>query len=148
MDELSQEQKEKLRLDIANEASKLIGIKYVYGAEWTDYTQLPDALDCSELVEGVYKIVGLRMDDGSQAQYNMTVPSPEPRLSDLAFFGKGGDPSKIYHVGLVYHMSLILEARAFDPNVKFETGRVILRPLDAWVKYKNWVGFRSHPKLL
>ena len=149
MDDLTEEQKDRLREEIAVVAAKLIGVPYVYGAEWTDLTKPPAALDCSELVENIYKIKGLRMDDGSQNQFNMTVPAANPKLMDLAFFGKGGDPAKVYHVGLVFRMGYILEARGFDPNAKFTTGMVILRPMTAWEAYKpNFLGYRAHPKLV
>ena len=148
MEELTAEQKDKLRNEIAVQGAKLIGIPYEYGAEWTDYAKPPIALDCSELVEGIYKMVGLRMEDGAQNQFNFTVPTPNPQLSDLAFFGKNADPNKIYHVGLLFHMGNILEARGYDPSVKFETGHVILRPKQFWETWKNFVGYQSHPRLL
>lgn len=148
MDSLSQEQKEKLRQDMADLAGKLIGIPYHLAAEWTDYTQLPRELDCSELVEGVYKAQGLKMEDGSQNQFDCTTPTASPQLMDLVFLGKGGDPQKVYHVGLLYHMGMIIEARAHDPNAKFTTGRVILRPKQAWENYKpNFLGYRVQAKL-
>ena len=148
MDELTEEQKDKLREELAIEAAKLIGIKYEFGASWTDYTKPPDAVDCSELTMGVYLIKGLRCPDGSQAQYNAFLPTATPKLMDLAFFGKNGDPARVYHVGFYFRMGLILEARAHDPKASFETGRVIVRPQAKWEASPNWLGYRSHTKLI
>ena len=148
MDEtLTEEQKNDLRLRIINLAGKLLGIPYDLGAEWTDLKTLPAALDCSELVEGVYNHFGIKMPDGSQNQYNFTAPVATPKPGDLLFFAKDANPSKIYHVGLLYDSQTVIEARAFDPTAKFETGAVILRPLVKWTGWKNYVGARAHPKL-
>ena len=140
-------QKEVIRKALCESAIKLIGIPYEFGAEWTDLTKLPASIDCSELIENVFKLNGLHMPDGSQAQYNFTVHSPNPTAGDLAFFGRGGKPTEIYHVGLVLNDNEIIEARGFQPNSSFETGKVIIRPLQAWISYKNWIGFQAHPKL-
>lgn len=145
---LSDDQKIELRMKLSTFSSKLLGIKYVYGSEWNNTNEIPEELDCSELVEGVYKHFGLKMPDGSQNQFNFTSPTHKPLDADLAFFGRGGgNPSKIYHVGLVYGEH-ILEARGFQENTSFETGKVILRPKENWIKYKNFAGFRRHAKLI
>jgi cell wall-associated NlpC family hydrolase len=144
---LNDHQKNTLREALVSEGSKLIGIKYEFGAEWTDYSKLPETLDCSEMVGGIFHLNGLKMPDGSQAQYNFCVHSPAPRPGDLAFFGRGGKEQEIYHVGMVFDEHDILEARAFDPGASFKTGCVILRDLQKWTSYKNFVGFMSHPKL-
>lgn len=144
---LTDEKKVDLRRLILVEAKKLLGIPYEYGAEWTDYTKPPHALDCSEMIEGIFKIVGLPMPDGAQAQFNFTLATDHPLPGDLAFFGKGKDINQIYHVGLVFDEMFMIEARAFDPTAKFETGKVILRPQTAWENYHNFAGYRCFPKL-
>ena len=146
---LSVHQKETIRLALVETARKYIGVPYKYGAEWTDYTKPPEALDCSEFVEGVYHLNGLKMPDGAQSQYNFTVHTPTPQMGDLAFFGKGGDINQIYHVGIVLNDTAIIEARGFDPKSSFETGKVIVRPRSRWEAYlPSFVGYRSHSKLL
>ena len=138
-----------LRRLLCETAKKLIGIKYEFGSEWTNHLVVPKTLDCSEMIEGIFDIVNLKMPDGSQNQYNQTYPIEENyQIGDLAFFGRGKDQYKIYHVGMVYFNSQIIEARAFDKTVSFKTGEVICRPLEAWKNYKNFCGFRSHPKLI
>ena len=139
---------DEIRLKLVEEAAKLLGVPYEFGAEWTDYSKTPESVDCSELVEGVYLITGLRMPDGSQAQFDFTVPAPNPKIGDLAFFGRGGKVSQIYHVGLISSDMNIIEARGHDPKASFETGKVILRPRSKWENYANFVGYRAHPKLI
>lgn len=141
-------QKETLRLSIVSSARPLLGIPYVWGAEWTDYSLPPEGLDCSELVEGCYRINGLKMPDGSQNQFEFTLPTGVPLPGDLAFFGKGGKTSQIYHVGLVFDSINIIEARGLQLGSSFETGKVILRPISAWQNYANFCGFRAHPHLI
>lgn len=146
-DLLSLEQKLALRIKIVTEAKGLLGIPYYFGAEWTDYTKPPASLDCSELVEGCYLINGLRIPDGGQAQFDFTIPTATPQIGDLVFFGKNAQSSKIYHVGIVSDELFVIEARGYQPESAFETGKVILRPRSVWEKYSNFVGYRSHPKL-
>src|SRR3990167_7627339 len=139
---LSDAQKLAIRELLIQFAGKLLGIPYEFGAEWTDFGKVPESLDCSELVEGVYVVNRLKMPDGSQNQYDFTLPAGDPKPGDLAFFGKGASPAQIYHVGMVYDAASIIEARALDPLARFETGKVILRPRKTWAAYKNFVGYR------
>lgn len=150
---LSQEQKKAIREGIIENCNKLFHadppVIYQFGAEWTNYAIIPKFLDCSEMPEGVFTIQRLKLPDGSQNQYDFTIPTTTPQPGDLAFFGRGGKRSQIYHVGIVYDEKQIIEVRAFDPNEKrFKTGKIILRPTVNWMNYSNFVGFTCHPKLL
>lgn len=145
--ELSLHQKETLRMGLVDKARLLLGIPYDFGAEWVDISKPPEALDCSELVENVYKQNGLRMPDGSQNQFIFTSSTGNPLPGDLGFFGRGGNPYQVYHVGMVFDTYSVIEARGFDPKSSFETGKVILRPRLAWEKYSSFLGWRKHPKL-
>lgn len=149
MNDLNEEQKKEIREGLIISASKLIGIPYQFGSEWTMPSVLPLALDCSEMTEGLYAIQRLQpaLPDGSQAQFDFTVPVGAPKPGDLAFFGRGANPRQVYHVGMVFDKENIIEARAFDPSASFPTGKVILRPIARWKDYKNFLGFMSHPKL-
>lgn len=150
-DLLTIEQKNVIRADLVASAKKLLdaGVKYEFGAEWTNYAIIPDTLDCSEMIEGVFNLHKLKMPDGSQAQFDSTViSSAKPQPGDLAFLGRGGNPRQIYHVGMIFDDQNIIECRAFDPNASFETGKIILRPREKWETYKNWVGYTCHYKLL
>lgn len=146
-DSLSPEQKEDLRKKIILLSSKLIGIKYVYGTEWKNFSEIPTELDCSELVEGCFNHYGLKMPDGSQNQFNFTVPTATPQCGDLGFFGRSGKTDQIYHVGIVYSEKDMIEVRGYDPDASFPTGKVILRIRERWEKFPNFVGYRTHPKL-
>lgn len=149
MEGLNDHQKEVIRTALADQFRKLIGIRYEFGAEWIDYTKLPEVIDCSEAVEGVFKICGLKMPDGAQNQFNYTIPvTGAVQPGDLAFFGKGKDITQIYHVGMVLDLVNIIEARGFQPESSFETGKVILRNKVSWENFKNFAGYRIHPKLL
>lgn len=144
---LDDHQKDTIRKALVDTALKLLGVKYEFGAEWLAYGEIPLTLDCSELTKGTFCSNGLKMPDLAQNQFNFTIHNPTPLPGDLAFFGRGAKIDQIYHVGMVVDTESIIEARAFDPTATFKTGCVILRPLTAWMNYKNFVGFRSHPKI-
>lgn len=137
-----------IRMRIVAICKSLIGVPYRLKAEWTDYNTIPKELDCSEMIEGVYRKVGLKMPDGSQNQFNFTIPTVGFNVGDLVFFGRNRDPKQIYHVGIVYDKFNIIEARDFDEKASFETGKVILRPIAKWEAYKNFLGVRAHPDLI
>jgi cell wall-associated NlpC family hydrolase len=147
---LDPHQRNVIRQSLVDAARKLLGIPYEYGAEWHPFSILPKSIDCSELVEGVYVLNGLKMPDGGQQQFDFTVPTGNPLPGDLAFFARGGNVKQIYHVGMLFDISsgLIIEARGLQPESTFETGKVILRARSAWENYKNFVGYRAHPKLI
>ena len=144
---LAPTEKMAIRCKIIEICNKLLGVKYVFGTEWTDLVKVPTELDCSELVEGVYKIAGLKIPDGSQNQFFSTKHTDNPLFGDLVFMGRGKNTTQIYHVGIVYDNTQIIEARAFDPDASFKTGCVILRPKTAWEKWKNFCGYRVHRDL-
>lgn len=143
---LDSHQKAIIRQSIIEASNKLLGIPYRLGAEWTAYGVIPTALDCSELVEGVYNLNGLKMPDGSQNQFDFTIPTGSSDIGDLGFFGRGGNPKQIYHVGLIFDKLHMIEARGLQPESNFETGKVILRIRSAWENYKDFCGYRCHPK--
>lgn len=146
---LTDHQKEILRNTLLETARKLLGIPYGYGAEWMDYSKIPSQLDCSELIEGIYVSNGLKMPDGSQAQFNFTIEQPVPHPCDLGFFGRGGNPKQVYHVGMLIDNHSVIEARGYDPSASFNTGSVILRPRARWEAYlPQFLGWRCHPKLI
>ena len=97
-DVLTDEQKWKIRYEIIDFAKTLIGVKYEYGAEWLDCDKIPTSVDCSELIEGIYKKNLLKMPDGSQNQFNFCTYVGVPKPGDLAFFGRGGHQIGRAHV--------------------------------------------------
>jgi len=153
-------QKKEKRHRIVTVAATLLGIKYRIRkphetdwriGKWIDQSKPPESLDCSGLVEGVFRNVGLKLPHGSQKQFDATVnvvADDAPQIGDLAFAGKDKNVGKIFHVGIVFDKDRIIEARAFQSNVPFITGEVILRPIERWKLWKDFVGFRSHIELI
>ena len=69
-------------------ARQLVGVPYVLGAEWgQDCTApcVPPAVDCSELVEGLFREAGCPIGDLAAAQYDKTVDVGDVRTGDLVF---------------------------------------------------------------
>ncbi len=65
----------------------------------------PDGFDCSGLVQYCYREVGVSLPRTSRQQFTAGSYIPPDRLDllesgDLVFFGRGGDPGRIHHVGL------------------------------------------------
>lgn len=156
---LDERQKGLLRLRMNLESEKLLGIIYkkaeteveksLMVGKWTDLNELPLYLDCSGLTNGLCRKVGLPFPHGSQNQFNFTIATMEPKMGDFAFFGHEGDITKVYHVGMVYDDLLMIEARGKQEDSNFETGKVIFRARLKWEKYvPNFLGYRTHPKLL
>lgn len=145
---LTEHQKETIRKALVDLSRTHLGIPYKYGYEWTDYTKPPEFADCSEEIEGWYKINGLRMPDGSQNQFNFTIATALPKPGDLVFAASEKNITKVDHVGMVFSDTEIIEARGLDPKRTFPTGKVIIRPRAAWENWKKFVGYRVHPKLV
>lgn len=129
------------------EAKKLLGVKYEYGAKWDDITKPPDSLDCSGLTNGIARVGGIVIAHGAQNQFYNTDATLTPFFGDLAFFGHDGNPEEVYHVGLLYDRLHIVEARAKQEGSSFPTGIVILRPKAKWENYRNFLGYRTIPEL-
>ncbi len=145
---LDEHQKAILRMALVNSSRKLLGIPYSFGAEWSDLSLPPESLDCSEMIEGIYHQNGIRCPDGSQNQFDFFVPTGAPKPGDLGFFGRGQKVTQIYHVGMILDEFNLIEARGFDPRASFKTGEVIIRAKTHWENWKDFVGYRAHPKLL
>ena len=146
MSELSEETKNDLRKGIIIEAGKLIGVPYKLGGKWDDISKPPETLDCSGLVSGLYKLLKLSIPDGSQNQFNYTIATTTPKIGDICFMGRDKDITKIYHCGILFSEKDIIEAREFDGREW--TGKVCLRQRNYWEEWKNFVGYRCHPKLI
>lgn len=135
------------RQSIVDLALTQIGKPYLYGAE-VDLKEIdPKAFDCSGLVEWCYwRGQGLTLPRVSKDQFTFCKPADNPLPGDLGFFGD--DDRGIYHVGIVADNNTMVEARGHQEGSSFDTGKVITRPLIAWVNFKNFKGFRVHPGLI
>lgn len=145
---LTAHDREVIRLALKATCASVLGVPYKFGAKWTDLSKIPEALDCSGLVCGAFHKNGLKMPDGSQAQFDFTLAVMTPQPGDLAFFGEDRSMNKICHVGVVYDEAGIIEARGLQPESSFPTGKVIIRPRANWETYAKFVGYRAHPKLI
>ena len=91
-------------------------------------------IDCSGLVQVVYKICGFKMprDASQQASIGTETSIVESKPGDLAFFSNGN--GKIVHVGIVDSDNMIIHA----------SGRVRRDPLDATGIFNNEINGYSH----
>jgi cell wall-associated NlpC family hydrolase len=113
---------------------KQLGKPYIFGAVADITCDDPVAFDCAELVYWLYGKVGIKVPSYSDGQFKASLPCLDPKPGDLGFFKKGPEPT--HHVGILWWGGQVLEARG-DPYNK-----VIFRPQDKWVKWKEFTGWR------
>ncbi len=106
---------------IVNEASKYLGVPYVWGGT------TPDGFDCSGLVQYVLRDLGIDISRVTQTQCKEGVPVAKGDLQpgDLVFFEKNGD---VHHVGIYVGNGQMLHAprtgdvvRIVDMNTPYYT---------------------------
>lgn len=84
---------------IVDVALRYLGVPYVWGGA------SPAGFDCSGLTQYCYRQVGIILPRTSRAQYGVGQHIASTRLDllhpgDLVFFGTGGDPAAVHHVGM------------------------------------------------
>lgn len=117
---------------------ELIGTLYRYGVEVDLKKWPPKLLDCSECMEILFTRRCISCPDGSLNQHAASVSISNPRPGDLGFFADpkkvtASNPYGIYHVGMIFSDTQMVEARAKDKKGRY--GKVIYRPRSAWEKY-------------
>lgn len=131
-------------------AIKLVGLRYILGAEWNDTPQkmtIPKAVDCSELVEGLFRENETPIGDLAAAQYNKTVAvkSGTERVGDLVFLKNNSHRANgIGHVA-------VLTAKLSNGDWEIVEARghaagVVRTTLSYWKKRKYFTGVRRFPK--
>lgn len=121
---------------------QLLGTPYKLGAEWDGKVWPPKELDCSELVETVFRRRSIKCPDGSFYQHAESHPASDPRPGDLGFFAKAAkskkdNPYGVYHVGILGAQDLVYEARERDDKGRY--GMVITRPRASWEAYGPFI---------
>lgn len=95
--EILREISDPMARDLVSEAGNWIGTQYVYGGSSRAGT------DCSGLVMSVYHdVCGLKIPRTTrdQVKYCTQVARNKLRPGDLIFFGNGGSPENVSHVGM------------------------------------------------
>ena len=80
-------------------AKHFLGVRYVWGGT------SPGGFDCSGLMLYSYAQVGIQLPRTSRSQFRAGAYIPPNRVDllqpgDMVFFGIGGDPNRIHHVGM------------------------------------------------
>lgn len=114
-----------------------LGKPYRLKAEWPLNKVDPPDWDCSEMVEWCLGQHGIYVPDGSFNQYAFMEPVAHPWPGTF-FFGASDDLATINHVNFVLDAYYVIEARA-------DKGKVVLRPVSAWMAYPKRKGPRRIP---
>lgn len=117
-----------------------LGKPYQFGFKPADSDPNPKEFDCSGLTKWLFAQIGVHIPDGSQNQFEASVPVSDPQFGDLCFLAHPGAPT--HHVGVVWDDGMVLEdhgSAVWDSEPKFQ---VVLRPQSRWEEQPDFAGYR------
>ena len=108
--------------DTVQIALRYLGVPYVWGGS------SPSGFDCSGLTQYVYAQIGVSLPRTSRDQFHAGTSIAKDRTDllqpgDLVFFGYGGDPDRIHHVGLYVGDGDFIHAPASGDHVRVSSLR-------------------------
>jgi cell wall-associated NlpC family hydrolase len=129
-------------------ALRCTGIKYLHGAK-ADMNAEPEdikAIDCSGLVKYIYGKIGVDIPDGSNNQYEASMPLAVPTIGDVAFKSQNG---VIVHIAFVLgnfkdyapKSLMIIEASG-------SLGQVVIRDISSFKSFPRGIDFAGFRGLL
>jgi peptidoglycan DL-endopeptidase CwlO len=106
--------------DAARQALKYLGVPYVWGGS------SPSGFDCSGLCQYAYRKIGINLPRTSRSMYRVGGFIPEGRRDllepgDLVFFGYGGNPNRVHHVGMYVGSGNFIHAPGTGDHVKISS---------------------------
>lgn len=114
--------------DVVAVAKRYLRVPYVWGGT------TPAGFDCSGLMQYSYAQVGISLPRTSRTQFRAGAYIPPNRLDllepgDMVFFGVGGDPDQIHHVGMYVGDGDFIHAPATGDVVRITSlnGRIASR---------------------
>lgn len=108
------------RPEVVTVALRYLGVPYVWGGT------SPSGFDCSGLTFYCYREIGISIPRTSRTQFRSGQHIPADRqdllvAGDLVFFGRGGDPERVHHVGIYVKDGLFIHAPATGDVVKVDS---------------------------
>jgi cell wall-associated NlpC family hydrolase len=101
-------------------AKGYLGVPYLWGGT------TPGGFDCSGFTQYAYRQVGISIPRTSRVQYTAGQFIPASRTDllepgDLVFFGYGGDPAQVHHVGMYAGGGVFIHAPGAGDHVKYSS---------------------------
>jgi len=114
--------------EVVEIAKRYLKVPYVWGGT------SPSGFDCSGLMQYSYNQIGISLPRTSRTQFRAGAYIPPDRLDllepgDMVFFGVGGDPDQIHHVGMYVGAGDFIHAPASGDVVRITSlgGRIASR---------------------